>query len=594
MKRLFGAEEHGGTEEVARGLKPTPRFWWLLTALALCAAIAAGQGIASRNVKPAARAKPSGRPWNAKFTDVAAQAGLTKATIYGGMETVDYILETSGGGVALIDYDNDGLPDIFLVSGTRFGQAPAEATNRLYRNLGGLKFEDVTEKAGLRRSGWGNGVSIGDYDNDGFTDLFITYFGENALYRNNGDGTFADVTADSGLLTKADKPRYGAGSTFVDYDRDGLLDLFVSNYIDFDLQRTPKPGQNSNCNWKGMAVACGPRGLATARHYLYRNLGNGKFADVSQSAGIAGSKSSFGMTAVAADFDDDGWPDIYVACDSTPSLFFHNLGNGKFAEEGIERGIALNEDGKEQAGMGLGIGDFNLDGRLDIFKTHFADDTHVLYQNEGEGTFRDVTLAAGLAVETRYVGWGTAMADFDNDGWPDIFLVTGNVYPETEKQLPAYPYKTPPLLFRNLGNNRFEQIFAAQGGPALDAAHSSRGAAFGDLDNDGDLDIVVWNRNEAPSLLRNNLAGEANWLQIQLTGAKANRSALGARVTVSYSGKSQAQEVLSQSSFYSSNGLRLHFGLGSANSADVEIRWPGGERSVRRAVGANQLVRIAE
>ncbi|MBI1787350.1 MAG: CRTAC1 family protein [Acidobacteria bacterium] len=485
------------------------------------------QGIASRGVKPAPRGAFSGLPWNARFTDIAHQAGLRSPSLYGSDAKVDYLLESSSGGVAFIDFDNDGWPDVFLVGGP-------ESTNRLYRNQRDGTFVDVTGKAGLRSSGWASGVAVGDIDNDGFDDLFVTYWGQNRLYRNNGDGTFTDITEKAGLASTG-KP-WGAGATFLDYDRDGHLDLFVSNYAGFDPARVPKPGANAFCNWKGIAVACGPRGLPLSSHILYRN-DNGRFTDVSVASGIAAAQKTYGMTAVAADFDDDGWPDIYVASDSTPSLFFHNLKNGRFREEGIERGVALNEDGREQAGMGLGIGDVNLDGRLDIFKTHFADDTHTLYLNEGAGYFRAVTLASGLAVETRYVGWGAHIADFDNDGLPDIFFVTGHVYVETQKELPAYPYRSPRFL---------------------------------------DLDILIWNRNEPPSLLRNDLRGSAHWLRIKLAPTVSNRSAIGTRVTVSYGARRQVQEVLSQSSFYSASDRRLHFGLGAATAAKIEVRWPSG------------------
>ncbi len=547
-------------------------------ALGAIALLIYAQGIATRDVKPLPRAKFSGRPWPAMFTDVSRQAGLTAPTIYGGVDKVNYIVETSSSGVAFFDFDGDGWSDIFIVSGSRFGEDVPEASNRLYRNLRDGTFADVTRKAGLWRGGWGSGVTAADYDGDGHVDLFITYWGDNVLYRNVGGGTFKDVTAQSGLASK--QRRWGAGATFLDYDRDGDLDLFVSNYIDFDPARVPKPGENANCNWKGMAVACGPRGLPTPRHYLYRN-DRSVFLDVSEESGVASAEGVYGMTAAAADFDDDGWPDIYVACDSTPSLFFHNKKNGTFREEGIERGLALNDDGREQAGMGLGIGDYDLDGRLDIFKTHFADDTHVLYRNEGGGNFRDVTIEAGLAVETRYVGWGAALSDFDNDGWPDIFFVTGSVYPEADRALPGYPYKSPRMLFRNLGGGRFEQI---SGQHALADSHSSRGMATGDFDNDGDLDIVIMNRNEPPTLLRNDLTTKHHWLQVD--------APIGTRVTAVYGGKRQVQEVLSQASFYSSNDPVLHFGLGPEVTAALEIRWPNGKTEKRAGIPADQRIRL--
>lgn len=571
------------------------KLWPIPFALSLC--LAHGQGIASRGVQPQVRAKASGLPWHARFTNVGKAAGLTQILHYGGADRSDYIIETSSGGAALFDYDNDGLTDIFIVVGSKVENPPADAVSRLYRNRGGLKFEDVTRKAGLwHEPGWAQGASIGDYNNDGHVDLFVTYWGQNVLYRNNGDGTFTDVTEAAGLTDKpAPKlPKWGSGATFLDYDRDGHLDLYVSNYLDFDMKNTPKPGENPNCNWKGVPVSCGPRGLKTARHWLYHNRGDGSFEDVSAKAGIARFDKSFGMTAIALDIDEDGWTDIYNACDSTPSLLFRNNHDGTFTEEGIERGIALNDDGMEQAGMGIGVGDVNLDGRIDLFKTHFADDTHVLYINDGEGMFRDITLKAGIGVETRRVGWGTGLYDFDHDGLPDIFIGTGCVYPETEAALPAYPYKTVPMLFRNLGSGKFEQL-TEEGGPALSEKNSTRGVAFGDLDNDGDIDLVLWNRNDLPSLLRNDLAPAGrNWLQIKLEGAKSNRSAIGALVTVEYGARVQARAVLSQASFYSANDLRLHFGLGEAKGAKVTVRWPGGLKERFTLSDVNRVVELKE
>jgi enediyne biosynthesis protein E4 len=422
--------------------------------LALLAAPAFGQGVASRGVKAAPRGKPSGLPFHASFTDVAAQAGLTAPVIYGGVDKKDYIVETVGCGVAFFDYDNDGWLDIFVLSGTRLGlmerqAAPLGATNRLYKNNRDGTFTDVTERAGLKRAGWASAVTIADYNNDGFEDLFITYYGDCVLYRNNGDGTFADVTAASGI--RVGKTEWASGCTFLDYDRDGRLDLFVATYLDLDLATAPKPGATPECNWKGVPVNCGPRGLKTGRLRLYRNSGEGRFEDVSEPSGIAKTRGSYAMTSVAGDFDNDGWPDIYVACDSTPSLLFRNNRDGTFSEEGLIRGAALSEDGAEQAGMGVAVGDFDLDGNLDLFKTHFADDTAVLYRNNGKGVFEDVTLRSGFGVETRYVSWGAGIVDLDNDGWPDIFVVTGSVYPEVARVLPQYPYKSPRLIFRSLG-----------------------------------------------------------------------------------------------------------------------------------------------
>jgi enediyne biosynthesis protein E4 len=563
----------------------------LLALLACSASPAFGQGISTRSVKPQPRGKPSGRPFHARFTDVAKQAGLTSPIIYGGVDTKGYIIEVVGCGAAFIDYDNDGWQDLFILNGTRLEGAPPGTTNRLYKNNRDGTFSDVTDKAGLTKSGWASAVTVGDFDNDGFDDLFITCYGHNLLYRNNGNGTFTDVTEKAGLHQSA--VHYGSGCTWVDYDRDGRLDLFVATYLNTTLEKLPKPGQNADCRWKGIPVNCGPRGLPHGFVRLYHNNGDGTFTDVSQQTGVAKASGSYPMTAVAADYDNDGWPDIYVACDSTPSWLFRNQRDGTFREEALERGIALSEDGMEQAGMGIGVGDYDLDGNLDIFKTHFSDDTNVLYRNDGKGNFDDVTIRAGIGVETRFVGWGTGMVDLDNDGHPDLFLVTGSVYPEVERQLPAYPFKTPRLVFRNLGEGRFEELIE-EAGEAVASTHASRGCAFGDFDNDGDVDVVVINLNEPPSLLRNDVSGQGHWLKVLLEGTKSNRSAIGARVIAQYGGRSHAQEVTAQSSFYSANDRRLHFGLGAAASADLTVRWPNGSIEKIGAVPADQLVVIRE
>jgi len=564
-------------------------------ALLVAALPASAQGMAARGVKATPRGEPSGLPWNARFTNVAAAAGLTTPTVYGGADGEDYILEGSSGGVALFDYDNDGRLDIFIVGGTRFDGALPEAGNRLYRNQGDGTFEDVTAAAGLDYVGWCSGVAAGDYDNDGHLDLFVTSWGPNLLYRNTGRGRFEEVGEAAGLRYDfaAGHPRWGAGAAFVDYDRDGFLDLFVANYADFDLAKVPKPGVNRFCNWKGEPVPCGPRGLPAGRPYLYRNRGDGTFQDVSEPAGVATATNCFGMTVAAADFDGDGWQDVYVACDSTPALLFHNQGAGTFREEGLERGAALSDDGEEQAGMGVAAGDYDLDGRLDLLKTHFSDDMPALYRNVGEGYFEEATLAAGLGVETRYTAWGVGMPDFDNDGVPDALIVTGNVFAGLEKRLPSYPYRTPRLLFRGLGDGRFEQILDGAG-PALSERRSSRGAAFGDIDDDGDIDVVIWNRNEPPSLWRNDLASDNRWVQVRLEGVRSNRAAIGARVTARYGGREQVQTILSQASFYSVNDLRLHFGLGQAETADLEIAWPSGEVQTIEGVAAGRAIRVRE
>ena len=566
----------------------------MLAALASAAPLARAQqptGMASRGLGSQPRGKPSGLPFHARFTDIAAQAGLHAPVIYGPEGHTDYILESMGCGVAFLDYDNDGWLDIFVLSGTRREGPVAGATNRLYKNNRDGTFTDVTQKAGLMHQSWACGVTIGDYNNDGFDDIFITQWGQNILYRNNGDGTFTDVTREAGLLHKGS--RWGTGCTWVDYDRDGFLDLFVSHYVVFDFQSVTPTGQNPNCSFKGVPVYCGPSSLRPERCVLYHNNGDGTFTDVTHSAGLDHATPTFGLTAMAADYLGSGWPDIYVASDSMPSLLFRNEGNGRFTEQGLELGLAVSENGAVQAGMGLALGDLDTKGSLDVFKTHFSEDTAVLYRNAGRGGFEDVTMRSGLGVETRYVGWGAGIQDFDNDGLPDIFWVTGSVYPEVEKVHRDYPYKTPRVLFRNLGNGKFEELTDAAG-PAIAEAHSSRGAAFGDFDNDGDMDILIMNVNEPPSLLRNDVTGGGNWLKVKLIGTKSNRSAIGATVIATYGNRRQAQAITAQSSYLSVNDPRLHFGLGAVQSADLEIRWPSGLQESVKAVSGNRLVTIKE
>ena len=561
------------------------------SAMAGAAGSALAQGVSTRGVKAQPRGKPSGRPFLSRLTDIAQQAGLTQPVIYGATDNKKYILEVVGCGLAFIDYDNDGWVDMFILNGDRLEGAPPGTTNRLYKNNRDGTFTDVTNKAGLQRTGWASAVTVGDYDNDGFEDLFITYYGHNILYHNNGDGTFTDVTERAGLSQSV--VRYGSGCTWLDYDRDGRLDLFVANYLNTTLEKLPKPGENADCNWKGVPVNCGPRGLPTGYVQLFHNDGNGKFTDVSKPSGISAASGAYPMGVVAADYDNDGWPDIYVACDSTPSWLFRNQHDGTFREEGLERGVALSEDGMEQAGINVGVKDYDLDGSLDIFKTHFADDTNVLYHNDGKGNFDDVTIRAGLGVETRYVGWGSGVVDLDNDGFPDLFVATGSVYPEVERRLPNYPFRTPRLVFRNLGDGRFEELIE-EAGSGVSTPHASRGCAFGDFDNDGDIDILVMNMNEPPSLLRNDVTGGHHWLKILLVGVQSNRSAIGTRVLAEYGIRRQAQEVAAQSSFYSTNDRRLHFGLGAETTANLTIRWTHGTTEKIPNVSADQLVVIKE
>ena len=555
--------------------------------------LAASLQAAKAQAKTAAKAAAKVSAPFSRFVDVAAAAGLTQKTFYGDDTHNTYIVEVSGAGCAFFDYDNDGWMDIFLLSGRRLDGVPAGSSNRLYRNNRDGTFTDVTVKSGLGDAGWACGVCVGDYNNDGFEDLFLTYYGQNRLYRNNGDGTFADVTAKAGLLYP--HTRYGSGCTFVDYNRDGLLDLFVSNYVDIDLATAPRPSLDvPNCNYDGVATNCGPNGLAAPAHFLYRNNGDGTFSDVSKESGVGALRGSYGFTAVAFDADEDGWQDIFVACDATPSYLLMNNHDGTFREEALLRGVAVNSDGQLMAGMGVGVGDYNLDGHLDLVKTHFQNQATGLYRNNGKGEFEDATAAAGLTSERRFISWGTGLADLDNDGHPDILLVTGTVYPELEKLNPAkFPARSPRILFRNQGNGTFVEM-GEEAGAAINEHHGSRGCAFGDFDNDGDLDVLIMNRNEPPSLLRNDAPSGNHWIKLRLEGVQSNRSAIGSRVLVRYAGRVQAQCVLSQSSFLSANDPRLHFGLGSASTVDVEIYWPTGKMESHPRLAADQLVTIRE
>jgi hypothetical protein len=536
------------------------------------------------------------------FTDIAAQAGLTVPSIYGGVEKKRFIIETNGAGVAWVDVDHDGWLDALVLGGTRLREgsraedpaiAAAGPTTRLYRNTGHGTFTDVTARSGLGLTTFASSVCAGDYDNDGAVDLFITSFGRNYLFHNLGDGRFTDVTAQAGLPTTG-PARWGSGCSFVDYDRDGKLDLFVSNYLKFDLATASEPGQGVNCLWKGIPVNCGPKGLPTDTNLLYHNAGNGTFVDVSDSSGISKVTGRYSMTALAADFDDDGWVDIYVASDSTSAILYHNNHDGTFTDVALPSGAGLSENGMPQAGMGVGVGDFNADGRLDLFKTHFADDIPALYRATSKGQFEDIATAAGLAVENRFVEWGAAIADFDNDGWQDLMYMTGNVYPEVEQRFPRYPHKGPRVLFLNRGDGRFEQA-TRQSGPGITTPRSSRGAAFGDFDNDGDVDVLVMNMNEPPSLLRNDYHGPNHWLTVQLQGTTSNRLGLGATVRVTSGGRTQARAILSQSSYYSHDDLRAHFGLGSSAFADrIDVAWPNGGHDLVEHVAADRFVVIRE
>src|ERR1700738_101513 len=510
------------------------------------------------------------------FTDIAKQAGLTMTNTFGGVTSKKYIIETTGTGVAIFDYDNDGWPDIFIVNGTKLEGFPAgkAPTNHLYRNNHDGTFTDVTEKAGLAHTGWGQGVCVGDYDNDGWEDLYVTYYGKNVLYHNNGNGTFTDVSDKAGVGGSG--KAWGTGCAFVDYDRDGRLDLMVSNYVDFDLSAAPAPGDRPNCVWKGVPVMCGPLGLPGAKNILYHNRGDGTFEDVTTKAHIDQTTGHYAFSVTTLDFDDDGWPDIFVACDSTPSILYHNNRDGTFTDVAITAGAAFNEDGREQAGMGSTVADYNGDGKLDIFKTNFSDDTATLYRNNGDGTFDDVTYAAGLGLNTQYLGWGTMFLDFDNDGWPDLLLVNGHVYPEVDSQHLGSSFQEPRILYHNNGDGKFTDI-SASSGPGITKAVSSRGLAVGDLWNDGRVSAVISNMNAPPSLLVNQARTANHWVAFRTTGTKSNCHGIGARIRVRAGERTFIDEVRSGSSFDSNNDMRVHFGLGTAAKIDwVEVRWPGG------------------
>ena len=553
------------------------------------------------SVAPATTPQRPATDWPVTFDDVADRAGLREPSMYGGVDRKRFIIETNGAGVAFLDYDNDGWLDALVLNGTRLKELAREnqthppgrtPTSHLYRNNHDGTFADVTARAGLGAVGWASSVCVGDYDNDGRLDLFTTYYGQNVLYHNLGDGRFGDVTARAGLPKGG--TRWGSGCTFVDYDRDGRVDLFVANYLRFDLASAPEIGSGPNCVWKGVPVNCGPRGLPTDTNLLFHNNGDGSFTDVSAVSGIARVTGRYAMTATAADFDGDGWIDIYVACDSTASILYHNNHDGTFTDTAVESGVAYSENGTQQAGMGLAVGDFNGDGLLDLFKTHFADDIPALYRGLGKGVFEDIALAAGLGVLNRYVEWGAGMPDLDNDGRPDLVYVTGNVYPEVEPVLAQYPHRGPRIVFRNVNGARFENVSGPSGAGAT-RPHSSRGAAFGDFDNDGDIDVLVFNMNEPPSLLRNGYSGPNRWIGVKLEGTTSNRAALGATVRVTAAGRTQAQAVLSQASYYSHDDLRLHFGLGSATLADkIEVTWPSGRVETLTGVAAGRVVSIKE
>jgi hypothetical protein len=520
-----------------------------------------------------------------QFTDITKSAGITYK--HDASPDKRYIVESMSGGVAFIDYDNDGDLDIFLVNSLTVDLVKSKTRTKsdLYRNDGDGKFTDVSVKAGVSDIGWGMGVTVGDYNNDGFEDIYVTCLGPNHLLKNNGNGTFTDVTEKAGV----GDPRWSTGASFFDYDRDGDLDLFVTNYVDFDLNNLPEFGQGKSCQYKSIPVQCGPRGLKGAGDSLYRNNGDGTFTDVSKQAGVADENGFYGLGVITSDFDGDGLIDIFVANDSTPNFHYRNQGNGTFKEIGFIAGTAVNENGSEQGSMGVTVGDYDHDGKLDLFVTNFADEYNVLYHNNGNNSFTDLSYAAQVAaVSLPYVGWGTKFFDYDNDGWVDLFVANGHVYP----QLPSYRQRR--LIHKNNRDGTFTEV-TAQFGAVLSESRASRGVAFGDIDNDGDVDLLITDLDGPPQLLRNDGGNANNSILIKTLGVKSNRSGIGARVKVVAGDLSQVDEVRSGDSYISQSDLRLHFGLEKRTKVDlIEVRWPSGIVDKITGLGVNKIVTIKE
>ncbi len=525
--------------------------------------------------------------------DIAAQAGLNFQHVSGDPTNKKFLLEATGSGVVIFDFDGDGLQDIFLVNANRWSDSPGQSkpTSKLYRNLGNMKFEDVTEKAGLVHTGWGQGACVGDYDNDGHEDLFVTYYGQNVLYHNDGNGHFTDVTRAAGLPTQG--IRWGTGCSFVDYDRDGKLDIAIANYVRFDPKTSPLPGGNSICQFRGLPVVCGPRGLAGGTNILYRNMGDGRFADVSQSSHFDQPSGHYCFSVITGDFDDDGWPDIFLACDSTPNILLHNNHDGTFTDVAIPQGIAFNDNGEEQGSMGADAGDYRHSGRLDVVVTTFDDDVPALFRSEDDRSFNDVYLEAGLGFRTHQVGWGVAFIDLNNNGWLDLFMANGHVYPNVDRLRTESRYQEEKNLYYNLGNGKFADI-TDQSGPGTVERRVARGIASGDFENNGSLAIVVNNLDSKPDLLVNR-GKKGNWLTLKLTGTISNRDAIGAKVTVRAAGMTQMAEVRSGCCYLSQSDMRLHFGLGGASTVDaIEVRWPTGKVETFQAKNINAVSKIIE
>jgi hypothetical protein len=529
------------------------------------------------------------------FVNVAPQAGLTMQNVNGDTRTKTYIIETTGSGVAILDYDRDGWRDIFILNGTTLDGEPKPATpptSHLYHNNHDGTFTDVTAGSGLDKPGWAQGVCVGDYDNDGAEDLYVTYYGKNRLYHNEGHGHFKDVAEQEGVA--GDGTTWGTGCSFVDYDRDGKLDLMVANYVQFDIKTIPKPGEGLMCVWKGVPVMCGPRGLPFTTNLLYHNAGDGEFADVTSASGITKTNGHYCFSVSTLDYNRDGWPDIYVACDSTPSILYRNNKDGTFTDVAPDAAAAYSDDGGEQAGMGSTIGDYDNDGWPDIFKTNFSDDTSSLYHNNNDGTFTSSIFGAGLGLNTQYLGWGAMFVDVDNDGWADILAVNGHVYPEVDTAHLGATYREPRILYWNQGNGKFKDV-SGRSGPGIEEPMSSRGLAVGDFWNDGRMSAVVNDIDDKPLLLVNLAANTNHWLGVALQGAKSNRDGIGARVTVSSGGHAWVQEVRSGSSYISNNDRRLHFGLGNNAAVEhIDVLWPSGLEERFQGGSPDRHVRLVE
>lgn len=550
-----------------------------------------GQGMGSSVHRPPGNARKIPPPdTGISLEDIAASAGLDFKQVSGEPLHKKFLLESIGGGVAVFDYDGDGLEDIFLVNAKSWNSA-LKPVSRLYRNIGNYRFKDVTEQAGIAYTGWGQGACAGDYDNDGHEDLFVTYYGHNILYHNDGNGHFTDVTARAGLPTHG--TRWGTGCSFVDYDRDGRLDIAVANYVSFDFQTVPLPGGTPVCQFKELPVVCGPRGLAGGKNILYHNQGDGTFKDVSVSSHFDQPSGHYGFSVITGDFDEDGWPDIFIACDSTPNILLHNNHDGTFTDIAIPSGVAFNDDGEEQASMGADAADYNHTGHLSLITTTFDDDVPALFANDGKNSFNDVYLQAGLGFRTHQVGWGVAFLDLDNDGWQDVFMVNGHVYPNVDSLHRESHYKEEKTVYYNLKDGTFADITDRTGtGAKIQSA--ARGMAYGDFANNGSLGIVINNLDSSPNLLVNR-GPVGHWLTVKLVGVKSNRDAVGAQVTVSAGSITQKNEVRSGCCFLSQSDMRLHFGLGKAVKVDsLDVRWPSGKRERFSIEGIDRIVELKE